>query len=224
MFKEGMFFQAYARTEEDENVQLEALFDALYMAGKVNEDDLFVDLNNRCAKRQGYVFPRREAAWNYLRYRDMYDGDKFWDKMNCYNHSPIELANQIYERTLQAVADGNEGTATYFRTGAPAVNGTIVCMGQMQDGQYITNPQKGAPRCLVEHFTAADILSFLAQYGAWQKDPLLLFGLWRTYDKDGYGKWVMCMGHHIGAGRREDYYEYALAAEYNCIDYTGTEF
>ena len=33
MVKEYKMFQAWKRTEEDENLQLEALFDALYVAG-----------------------------------------------------------------------------------------------------------------------------------------------------------------------------------------------
>lgn len=213
----------WKRSREDENVQLEALFDALYVAGKVNEDDLFIRLYSKRAREKGYVYPIREAASCFLRYRSIYDKD-FWDKMNCYNHSPIDLGNQIYERTMKAIKKGYEGTATYTCTGAPVVNGTIVCMGKMENGQYITNPAEGAPRELVKEFTPMDILLFLGQYGKWLKDPLLMFGLWRTYAKNEYGPWVMCLCHHLGTGRREDYYEYGLCAEYDAIDYIGKDF
>ena len=222
--KKYQMVRKWKRSFEDENVQLEALFDALYVAGKVSEDDLFGYLHAKWARKSGYLYPRREAAWRYLRYHLTYKGDAFLNKMNCYNHSPIDLANQIHRRVLDVLKDEHEGVAFYTCTGAPAVNGTIVCMGKMQDGQYITNPAEGAPRQLMEKFTPADILFFLGKYSKWLKDPLLMFGLWRTYAKGKYGPWLMCLCHHLGTGRREDYYEYGLAAECNCIDYTGSEF
>ncbi len=218
MVKEHKMFQAWKRSEEDEDLQLEALFDALYAAEKVTEQDLLFH------KHKMHINPKRQAARRFLRYHSTYDGDAFWDKLNCYNHSPIDLANQIVERTKQALARDDEGTVTYVRTGAPAVTGRIVCMGQMLCGHYITNPAKAAPRQLVERFTAQDILMFLAKYGQWLKDPLLMFGLWRTYAKNKYGPWIMCLCHHLGTGRREDYYEYGFDAGLDSIDYIGTEF
>ena len=102
--------------------------------------------------------------------------------------------------------------------------GTIVCMGKMQDGKYITNPTDGAPRQLVDKLTPNDILMFLTKYSKWLEDPLLMFGVWRTYAKNKYGPWLMCLCHHLGTGRREDYYEYAFDAGLDAIDYIGTEF
>lgn len=143
--------------------------------------------------------------------------------MNSYHNSPIDLANQIYERTVRA----GIGTVTYTCTGVAAITGNIVCMGQMQDGKYITNPVQGAPRQFVEELTPNDILMFLIKYGAWLKDPLLMFGVWRTYPVSGaadYGPWILCLCHHLGTARREDYYEYAFDAGLDAIDYIGTEF
>ena len=99
--------------------------------------------------------------------------------MNCYHNSPIDLANQIYGRTRQA----GIGTVTYTCTGVAAITGNIVCMGQMQDGKYITNPAQGAPRQFVDALTPQDILMFLIKYGAWLKDPLLMFGVWHTLSR-----------------------------------------
>ena len=222
--KKYQMVRKWKRSFEDENVQLEALFDALYVAGKVSEEDLFDWLHAARAQKSGYLAPKRKAAWQYLRERITYGGDVFLDKMNCYNHSPIDLANQIYERVLKVLEQEAEGVAFYTCIGAPAVTGTIVCMGNMQDGQYITNPAEGAPRQRVEKFTPADILFFLGKYSKWFQDPLLMFGLWRTVARGQYGPWVMCLCHHVGTGRREDYYEYGLAADCNCIDYTGHGF
>ncbi|MBR2082471.1 MAG: hypothetical protein IJ876_05640 [Elusimicrobiaceae bacterium] len=218
MVQESKIFQAWKRTEEDENVQLEMLFDALYEAGKVSEKDVDSILSSPYKLNKGYLMTRREAAWLFLRNHSDEKGDAFWDKMNCYNHSPIDLANQIYERTMRTVEHGNQGTATYTCTGAPAVMGIIVCMGKMQDGQYITNPKDGAPRQLINKVTPNDILVFLTKYGKWLKDPLLMFGLWRTYTKNSYGSWLMCLCHHLGTGRQEDFYEHSFDAEIDCIN------
>ena len=221
MVKEYKMFQAWKRSEEDEDLQLEALFDSLYTVGRFTEQDLLLYKHKI---HKGYLNPKRQAARRFLRYHSTYDGNAFWDKLNCYNHSPIELANLIAFRTQQALKRADEGTVTYVRTGAPAVTGRIVCMGQMVRGRYITNPAENAPLQLVEHFTAQDILMFLAKYGPWLKDPLLMFGLWRTYAKNAYGPWIMCLCHHLGTGRREDYYEYGFDADYDAIDYIGSEF
>ena len=221
MVKKYEIFQAWKCAKEDENLQLEALFDALYAAGKVTEKDLMFQ---RHKPHKGYLNPQRQAVWRSLRHRSICDGDAFWDELNCYNHSPVDLANQIVERTQQALARDDEGTATYISTGAPAVTGSIVCMGKMMGGHYIANPAQGAPRKLVEHFTAQDILLFLGKYSKYLKDPLLMFGLWRTYAKNAYGPWLMCLCHHLGTGQREAYYEYGFDADYNAIDYIGIEF
>lgn len=214
----------WKRSKEDEDVQLEALFDALYALKKVTEDDLFIYLSNKNTRNRGYIYPKREAVHHFMRYQLIYEGEPFLDKMNCCNHSPIDLANQIYERVLKAIEHEDEGVAFYTCTGAPAIMGTIVCMGKMQDGKYITNPTEGAPRQLVDKLTPNDILMFLTKYGKWLKDPLLMFGIWRTYAKNDYGPWIMCLCHHLGTGRREDYYEYAFDAGLDAIDYIGTEF
>lgn len=222
MVKEYQMPCSWQRSTEDENLQLEALFDALYMAGKVSEQNLFIHTYSS-SFRQGYLYPKREAALAFLRYHSTYDKD-FWDKMNCYNHSPLDLADQIYQRTLKAAENEEEGTATYTCTGAPAVNGTIVCMGKTENGQYITNPADGAPRQFIKDLNPTEILLFLGKYSKWLKDPLLMFGVWRTYGKGDYGPWLMCLCHHLGTGRRADYYEYAFCAEYAAIDYTGKDF
>lgn len=221
MVEEYKMFQAWKRSEEDEDQQLEALFDALYATGRVTEHDV---LFHQQKMHQGYLYPKRQAVRKFLRHHNTYEGDAFWDKFACYNHSPIELANLIVFRTQQALKWANEGTVTYVRTGAPAVSGRIVCMGQMMCGHYITNPAKGAPRQLIEHFTAQDVLLFLGKYSQWLKDPLLMFGLWRTYTKNDHGPWIMCLCHHLGTGQREDYYEYGFDAGLNAIDYIGTKF
>lgn len=93
--------------------------------------------------------------------------------MNSYHDSPIDLANQIYERTVRA----GIGTVTYTCTGVAAITGNIVCMGKMEGEKYRTNPTEGAPRQLVDELTPNDILMFLIKYGAWLKDPLLMFGV-----------------------------------------------
>lgn len=218
--------EIWKRSFEDENVQLEVLFDALYEAGKVSEKDLDSMLSGPYQLNKGYLMPRREAAWLFLRDSSDKKGDVFWDKMNCYNHSPIDLANQIYERTMKAIENGDWGTATYTCTGVPAVMGTIVCMGKMQNGEYITNPTEGAPRQFVDKLTPNGILVFLSKYSACLKDPLLMFGVWRTYTKDAYadyGPWLMCLCHHLGTGRREDYYEYGFNAELDYINHIDTK-
>ncbi|MGN0025272.1 MAG: hypothetical protein ACI351_07590 [Candidatus Avelusimicrobium sp.] len=219
--------EVWKRSKEDEDVQLEALFDALYAAKKVTEDDLFIYLSNKNTRNRGYIYPKREAVHHFMRYQLIYEAESFLGKMNCCNHSPIDLANQIYERVLKAIEHEDEGVAFYTCMGAPAVMGTIVCMGKMQDGKYITNPTEGAPRQLVDKLTPNDILMFLTKYGKWFKDPLLMFGVWRTYPASSaadYGPWMMCLCHHLGTGRREDYYEYAFDAGLDAIDYIGTEF
>ena len=222
--KHYKFLRKWKRSTEDENVQLEALFDALYMQGKVNEDDLYIRLHSKLYKRLGYIYPKRDAAWSFLRYNSEYKGNKFWDKLNCYNNSPLDLIMGIYERTIKAAEHEDEGTATYLCTGAPAVNGTIVCMGKMENGQYITNPAEGAPREFVKTLNPGDITCFLGKYSKWLKDPLLMLGIWRTYAKNDYGPWMICLCHHLGTGQRKDFYEYGFDAAYNAIDYTGTEF
>lgn len=224
MVKEYKMFQAWKRSEEDENLQLEALFDALDAAGKVTEYNLTEYLGKKYYSGRGYLYPKRDAVRNFLRFRNDYYGEIFWDKMNCYNHSPLDLANQIYGGLCAAVAHEDEGVAFYTCTGARVVVGTVVCMGKMQEGQYIPNPPEGAPRQLLDTITPNDILMFLAKYNAWLKDPLLMFGLWRSYAKDKYGPWIMCLCHHLGNGRREDFYEYGLCAEYDALDYTGEDF
>ena len=97
----------------------------------------------------------------------------------------------------------------------------------MEGEKYRTNPTECAPRQLVDELTPNNILMFLIKYGVWLKDPLLMFGVWRTYPVSGvadYGPWMMCLCHHLGTGRREDYYEYAFDAGLDAIDYIGTEF
>ena len=161
----------WKRSREDENVQLEALFDALYALKKVTEDDLFIYLSNKNTRNRGYIYPKREAVHHFMRYQLIYKGEPFLDKMNCYHHSPIDLANQIYERISKAIEHEDEGVAFYTCTGAPAVMGTIVCMGKMQDEKYITNPTDGAPRQLVDKLTPNDILlSFLEPENLSTKD------------------------------------------------------
>ena len=213
--------EAWKRSCEDEAVQLEALFDSLYAAGKVSEKDVEGLSGGPDSLSKGDWLPGRQSA--RLFWRENWDNESFWKKMNCYHNSPIDLANQIYGRTRQA----GIGTVTYTCTGVSAITGDIVCMGKMQDGKYITNPAQGAPRQFVDALTPQDILMFLIKYGAWLKDPLLMFGVWRTYPASGaadYGPWMMCLCHHLGTGRREDYYEYAFDAGLDAIDYIGTEF
>ena len=213
--------EAWKRSWEDEAVQLEALFDSLYAAGKVSEKDVEGLLTGSYLLSKGYLLPRREAARLFL--RENWDNESFWKKMNCYHNSPIDLANQIYGRTRQA----GTGAVTYTCTGVPAITGKIVCMGKMEGEKYRTNPTACAPRQLVDELTPNNILMFLIKYGVWLKDPLLMFGVWRTYPVSGvadYGPWMMCLCHHLGTGRREDYYEYAFDAGLDAIDYIGTEF
>ena len=213
--------EAWKRSWEDEAVQLEALFDSLYAAGKVSEKDVEGLLTGSYLLSKGYLLPRREAARLFL--RENWDNESFWKKMNCYHNSPIDLANQIYGRTRQA----GIGTVTYTCTGVPAITGQIVCMGKMEGEKYRTNPTECAPRQLVDELTPNDILMFLIKYGAWLKDPLLMFGVWRTYPVSGaadYGPWMMCLCHHLGLGARQSYYEYAFDAGLDAIDYIGTEF
>ena len=213
--------EAWKRSWEDEAVQLEALFDSLYAAGKVSEKDVEGLLTGSYLLSKGYLLPRREAARLFL--RENWDNESFWKKMNCYHNSPIDLANQIYGRTRQA----GIGAVTYTCTGVPAITGKIVCMGKMEGEKYRTNPTACAPRQLVDELTPNNILMFLIKYGVWLKDPLLMFGVWRTYPVSGvadYGPWMMCLCHHLGTGRREDYYEYAFDAGLDAIDYIGTEF
>ena len=213
--------EAWKRSGEDEAVQLEALLDSLYAAGKVSEKDVEGLLTGSYQLSKGYLLPRREAACLFL--RENWDNESFWKKMNCYHNSPIDLANQIYGRTGQA----GVGTVTYTCTGVPAITGKIVCMGKMEGEKYRTNPTEGAPRQLVDELTPNDILMFLIKYGACLKDPLLMLGVWRTYPASSaadYGPWMMCLCHHLGTGRREDYYEYAFDAGLDAIDYIGTEF
>lgn len=222
--KKYQMVRKWKRSFEDENVQFEALFDALYVAKKVTADDLFIYTHTKRMRDKGYLYPKRDAVWRFLRYNIIYEGEEFLDKLNLYNHSPIDLANQIYRRFLKAIEHEDEGVAFYTCTGAQAVMGTIVCMGKMENGQYITNSQEGVPRQLIDKVTPNDILMFLTKYGKWLKDPLLMFGLWRTYAKNKYGPWVMCLCHHLGTGQRQDYYEYGFDADYNAIDYIGNEF
>lgn len=213
--------EAWKRSCEDEAVQLEALFDSLYAAGKVSEKDVEGLLTGPYQLSKGYLLPRREAARLFL--RENWDNESFWKKMNCYHNSPIDLANQIYGRTRQA----GIGTVTYTCTGVLAITGKIVCMGKMEGEKYRTKPTEGAPRQLVDELTPNDILMFLIKYGAWLKDPLLMFGVWRTYPVSGaadYGPWMMCLCHHLGLGARQSYYEYAFDAGLDAIDYIGTEF
>ena len=162
--------EAWKRSWEDEAVQLEALFDSLRAAGKVSEKDVEGLLTGSYQLSKGYLFPRRQSA--RLFWRENWDKESFWKKMNGYHNSPIDLANQIYERTEQA----GIGAVTYTCTGVAAITGNIVCMGQMQDGKYITNPAQGAPRQFVDALTPQDILMFLIKYGAWLKDHA--FDVW----------------------------------------------
>ena len=165
--------------------------------------------------------PRWEAARLFL--RENWDNESFLKKMNCYHNSPIDLANQIYGRTRQS----DIGTVTYTCTGVPAIVGKIVCMGKMEGEEYITNPPEGAPRQFVNELTPNDILMFLIKYGARLKDPLLMFGVWRTYPASSatdYGPWMMCLCHHLGLGVREYYYEYGFDANFNTIDYIDLRF
>ena len=213
--------EVWKRSWEDEAVQLEALWDSLYAAGKVSEKDVEGLLTGSYLLSKGYLLPRREVACLFL--RENWDNESFWKKMNCYHNSPIDLANQIYGRTRQA----GIGTVTYTCTGVPAITGKIVCMGKMEGEKYRTNPTEGAPRQLVDELTPNDILMFLIKYGAWLKDPLLMLGVWRTYPVSGaadYGPWMMCLCHHLGLGARQSYYEYAFDAGLDAIDYIGTEF
>lgn len=213
--------EAWKRSWEDEAVQLEALFDSLYAAGKVSEKDVEGLLTGSYLLSKGYLLPRREAACLFL--RENWDNESFWKKINCYHNSPIDLANQIYGRTRQA----GIGAVTYTCTGVPAITGKIVCMGKMEGEKYRTNPTECAPRQLVDELTPNNILMFLIKYGVWLKDPLLMFGVWRTYPVSGvadYGPWMMCLCHHLGLGARQSYYEYAFDAGLDAIDYIGTEF
>lgn len=210
--------EAWKRSREDEEVQLEALFDSLYAAGKVSENDVEGLLAGPYKLSKGYLLPRREVARLFL--CENWDNESFWKKMNCYHNSPIDLARQIYECTTQS----GIGTVTYTRTGIPAITGKIVCMGKMEGDEYITNPTEGAPRQFVAELTSNDILMFLIKYGAWLKDPLLMFGVWRTYPTNSdaaSGPWMMCLCHHLGLGARQSYYEYGFNATLNMIDYIG---
>lgn len=214
--------EAWKRSCEDESVQLEVLFDSLYAAGKVSEKDVEGLLGDPYQSSKGYLLPRREAARLFL--RENWDNEPFWKKMNCYHNSPIDLARQIYERTMQS----GIGTVTYTCTGVPAITGKIVCMGKMEGKEYITNPTEGAPRQFVVELTPNDILMFLVKYGAWLKDPLLMFGVWRrtcpTNSDAASRPWMMCLCHHLGLGVRQSYYEYGFNANLNAIDYIGPRF
>ena len=205
----------------DLDVHRGALFDSLRAAGKVSEKEVAGLSGGPDSLSKGDWLPGRQSA--RLFWRENWDNESFWKKMNGYHNSPIDLANQIYERTEQA----GIGTVTYTCTGVAAITGNIVCMGKMQDGKYITNPAQGTPRQFVDALTPQDILMFLIKYGAWLKDPLLMFGVWHTYPASGaadYGPWILCLCHHLGIGRREDYYEYGFNAKLNTIDYIGPRF
>lgn len=171
--------EAWKRSWEDEAVQLEALFDSLYAAGKVSEKEVAGLSGGPDSLSKGDWLPGRQSA--RLFWRENWDNESFWKKMNCYHNSPIDLANQIYGRTRQA----GIGAVTYTCTGVPAITGKIVCMGKMEGEKYRTNPTECAPRQLVDELTPNDILMFLIKYGAWLKDPLLMFGVWRTYPVSG---------------------------------------
>lgn len=213
--------EAWKRSCEEESVQLEALFDSLYAAGKVSEKDVKGLLSGPYQLSKGYLLPRRDASRLFL--RENRDNEPFWKEMNCYHNSPIDLARQIYERTMQS----GIGTVTYTCTGVPAITGKIVCMGKMEGEEYITNPTEGAPRQFVAELTPNDILMFLVKYGACLKDPLLMFGVWRTCPANSdaaSGPWMMCLCHHLGLGVRQSYYEYGFNANLNTIDYIGPRF
>lgn len=66
--------EIWKRSEEDENVQLEALFDTLYAAKKVTEDDLFIFLHSKWLRDRGYIYPKREAVQHFMRYQLTYAG------------------------------------------------------------------------------------------------------------------------------------------------------
>lgn len=55
-------------SKEDEDVQLEALFDALYAVKKVTEDDLFICLHSKWLRDRGYIYPKRKAVHHFMRY------------------------------------------------------------------------------------------------------------------------------------------------------------
>lgn len=131
----------------DLDVHRGALFDSLRAAGKVSEKEVAGLSGGPDSLSKGDWLPGRQSV--RLFWRENWDNESFWKKMNGYHNSPIDLANQIYERTGRA----GIGTVTYTCAGVAAITGNIVCMGKMQDGKYITNPAQGAPRQFVDALT-----------------------------------------------------------------------
>lgn len=183
--------------------QMAAVYESLVIAKKITGNEHKPFLRSTKSK---YWDKTERAKWEFLKTQDT----SFWDKMNNYNHSPIDLANQIYERTMDNLP---MASATYLLTGIPAAYGEIVCAGKDFEGkEVITNLNKNIR--VLYHITASDILMFITELAKYKQDPLAILGIWQTRDKLSK-KWIMALCHEVGWGWVKQYYSSYYDANYN---------
>ena len=136
------------------------LYDSLVAVGKLTGKEYTNFLNN---------MTEQEAKYRFLKEQER----EFWDKMKHYNHSLIDLLNQIYERTQNNPA---HASATYLRTGTPAACGKIVCAGKTSFEREIFTREYDT----LKNFYVMD--SFFC-FSAYALEPLAILGIWQRKDK-----------------------------------------
>lgn len=166
---------------ENSIAQMAFLYDSLVAAGKLTGKEYTSFLNNRT---------EQEAKYRFLKEQEK----EFWDKMNHYNHSLIDLQNQIYERTQNNPV---HASATYLRTGTPAACGKIVCAGKTSFEREIFTREYDT----LKDFYVMD--SFFC-FSAYALEPLAILGIWQKKDK----KYVISLCRAAeNAGTEKSYYD-----------------
>ncbi len=192
--------------------QTAVLYDNLVDAGKLKEDEYKQFLRSTKSK---YWDKTERAKWKFIKSQNA----DFWDKLNTYAYSPIDLANQIYERTMDNLP---MASATYLLTGIPVTKGTVVCAGSDIAGrEIIANFNNKIKTCYT--LTASDILAFIVEHAKYKQEPLAMIGIWKEEHRPDMKRWVMAICHDVGHGWADQYFTSYYDATYNEIIKSETE-
>ena len=163
---------------ENEILQTMALYDSLVSAGKLTDKEYK-------ALQGKKKLSDSEAKWEFLKKQNK----DFWDRMNNYNHSPIDLAKQIYKRTIE---NKSKASATYLLTGIPATNGKIVYSDKLLIPYEVDFIKE------FDQLNESEILLFIGELAEYKQDPLAILGIWLLKNENGPKKWIMALCNESG--------------------------
>lgn len=163
---------------ENEILQTMALYDSLVSAGKLTGKEYK-------ALQGKKKLSDSEAKWEFLKKQNK----DFWDKMNNYEHSPIDLAKQIYKRTIE---NKLKASATYLLTGIPTTNGKIVYSDKLLIPYEVDFIKE------FDQLNESEILLFIGELAEYKQDPLAILGIWLLKNENGQEKWTMALCNEAG--------------------------